>query len=95
LARRRAPKVKTPATPDELAAIAAIAPGNVTYIPGIPTKRFARQLQGATDLTDAQRVYLWGIVWHFRRQIVDRDLPTGLRLVKIAAKKTQKGAVRC
>jgi hypothetical protein len=85
----------TPATADELAAIAAIEPGKVTYIPGIATKRFARQIQGASVLTEAQRVYLWGVVWHFRRQIVDRDLPLGLRLVKIAAKKTQKGAVKC
>jgi hypothetical protein len=93
--RRRAPKVKTPASPDELAAIAAISPGNVTYVPATGAKRFARQIQGATELTDSQRIYLWGIVWHFRQQIVYRDLPTGLRLVKIAAKKTQKGAVRC
>lgn len=68
------PKTKTPCSADELAAIAAISPGRVTYIPGIPTKRFARQIQGATELTERQRIYLWGIVWKFRRQIGDQKL---------------------
>ncbi len=77
----KAPKVRTPATADELAAIAAIAPGCVTYLPGIGTKRFARQIQGVTELTDGQRKYLWQVVWRFRRQIADP------RLVRIAKAK--------
>lgn len=79
IARRRAAEIRrdshpvyTPATPEELEAIKAI--GGVTFCPGIPTKRFARQIQGSTELTDAQRKYLWGIVWRFRRQIADKGL---------------------
>lgn len=55
-------------------AIRAIRPGNVTYIPGIGTKRFACQIQGAMELTAKQRIYLWAIVWKFRRQISDKQL---------------------
>lgn len=71
---RALPKTRTPCTELELRAIAAIAPGWVTYIPGIGTKRFARQIQGVTELTERQRIYLWQIVWRFRRQIADREL---------------------
>jgi hypothetical protein len=67
-------KDRSPATPDDLRAIAAISPGRVTYVPGIPTKRFARQIQGAKELTESQRFYVWQIVWRFRRQIADREL---------------------
>lgn len=63
---------RTPATPEELAAIKAI--GRVTYCPGTGTKRFANQIQGVTALTDPQRAYLWKIVWRFRRQIPDTSL---------------------
>jgi hypothetical protein len=70
--RTKAPVVKTPCTPDELRAIKAI--GSVTYCPGIGTKRFARDIQGATELTDAQRLYLWQVCWRYRRQIADKTL---------------------
>jgi hypothetical protein len=80
----KAAKVRTDATADDLAAIAAISPGRVTYCPGIPTKRFARDIQTATTLTENQRRYVWQIVWRFRRQIPDE------RLIKIAAEKGGK-----
>lgn len=82
--RRRLPVVRTACTPDELAAIQAICPGNVTYTPGIGTKRFARQIQGAASLTAAQRTYLWGVVWKFRRQIADQ------RLIRMAKDKMER-----
>ena len=72
--RAKAAKVRTPVTELEARAIVAIAPGNVTYIPGIGTKRFARDIQGASQLTDAQHAYVWKIVWKFRRQIKDQAL---------------------
>jgi len=55
----------------------AVALAGVTFVPGIPTKRFARNLAGwATDrhlaekdLTRKQRKYLCESVVRFRRQI--------------------------
>jgi hypothetical protein len=68
----KVPPMRTPATADDLLAIKAI--GGVTYCPGIGTKRFARDIQGATELTAAQRLYLWQVVWRYRRQIHDQRL---------------------
>lgn len=68
------PVVRTPATELEKRAIAAISPGRVTYCPGIGTKRFSRDMQGRSELTDRQRLYIWKTVWGFRRQIGDAEL---------------------
>jgi hypothetical protein len=59
-------------SPEDLRAIKAIV--GITFVPGIPTKRFAAQIQGETQLTEKQRIYLWSIIWTFRRQIADKDL---------------------
>jgi hypothetical protein len=67
-------KVYTPVTELEVKAIAAISADRVTYLPATGPKRFARQIQGATQLTDAQRGYVWAIAWKFRRQIKDAAL---------------------
>lgn len=82
----KSPLVYTPASALDKRAIAAIAPGRVTYIPGIATKRFARQIQGAEQLTDAQRLYVWGIVWKFRRQIKDAALVAEAKRIGLANK---------
>lgn len=79
---KRRPLTKTPCTPDDLRAIEAISPSRVTYCPGIGTKRFAREIQGAKELTQSQRDYVWQIVYRFRRQIADRAL------VKLAHSRT-------
>lgn len=66
--------VFTSTTDLEAKAIRAIEPGMVTYVVGTSTKRFARQIQGAAQLTDKQRAYIWAIVWKYRRQIADKTL---------------------
>jgi hypothetical protein len=77
-------KVFTPATDLEKRAIKALA--SITFCPGIPTKRFARHIQGADQLTDSQREYLWGIIHKFRRQVADAEL------VNFAAERKNNGA---
>lgn len=67
-------KVYTPVTPLEARAVAAISPAGVRYLPGTAAKRFARQIQGAAQLTDRQRAYLWTLVWKHRRQIGQADV---------------------
>lgn len=53
----------------------AIAPGMVTYLPGIGTKRFARDMdqlaryQPQRDLSTKQAHYLRQVVVRYRRQI--------------------------
>jgi hypothetical protein len=66
------PVVYTPASPEELAAIAAL--GKCSYCCGTASKRFARDMQGRTELSARQRAFVWGNVWRFRRQIADKSL---------------------
>ena len=80
------PAPRTPATVEELAAIRAIA--DVTYPPAIGAKRFARQIQGETELTAGQRDFLWKIVWRYRRQIKDKAL------VAVAEDKLRSGGLK-
>lgn len=70
--KRGEPVPRTPATPHELRAIAAIGP--LRYPVAGFAKRFARDMQGATDLTDRQRATLWRQVYRYRRQIGAKDL---------------------
>jgi hypothetical protein len=74
----RRPKVFTPVTPDEAAAVKALAPGRISYPVASAHKRFARDVQGATELTDAQRRLLWTMVVRYRRQLL------GDALVRVA-----------
>lgn len=74
--------VRAPASELDLRAIKAIS--RVTYPVGVPAKRFARDIQGATELTDGQRDFLWMIVYRYRRQIED------VKLVEHAEKKTKE-----
>lgn len=73
------PKVYTPVTEIEKRAIKAICTTRVRYPPATATKRFARDIQGATELTDAQRRYLWKIVYRFRRQIPNAIVDDAVR----------------
>jgi len=68
---------RTPATNDDLRAIAAL--GKCRAGCGTKAKRFAASIQGETELSARQRAYLWSLVWTFRRQIADKEL------VKMAA----------
>lgn len=52
----------------------AIAPPHVTYVPGIGTKRFAREIaqeaeRADAEITEGQASYLREVVVRFRRQI--------------------------
>ena len=64
---KREPLIFTPATEFDKELIAAI--GKVTYPPATFHKRFARDIQGAEQLTEAQRQQCWRMVVRFRRQI--------------------------
>lgn len=63
----KAEKVYTPVSDMEQRALWALS--RVRFPPATGSKRFAREMQGATELTDRQRWFIWRIVWHFRRQI--------------------------
>jgi hypothetical protein len=73
---------------DEALAIAAISPDRVTYIPGCGYKRFARNMQGATLITEGQRRYLWQMVIRFRSQIADQGLVEMARRMGITLHRT-------
>ena len=65
---------RRPMTPDERVMARAISPMNVTYLPGIGTKRFAREMAALAEhedaaITEAQAVYLRQVVHRFRRQV--------------------------
>lgn len=70
MAMRRAIE-RTPITPIEARALALLSPTRVSYPVGSPQKRFARDLQGATALSDKQRAFLWRTAWSYRRQYRD------------------------
>jgi hypothetical protein len=58
----------------ESAAMRAIGPGNVTYLPGSFDKRFGRNMAALAEaeeyaLSERQRWLLWRMVWRYRRQI--------------------------
>jgi hypothetical protein len=54
---------------------AAKALNNCTFVPGTRAKRFARDLSASAEaspdapLSIRQKMYLWSLVYHFRRQI--------------------------
>jgi hypothetical protein len=62
-------------TEQEIEFALAIEPGAVTYVPGVATKRFAKDMAFAArnspdkELTEKQRKYLIETVIRFRRQI--------------------------
>lgn len=62
-----------PTTDAEREAIRAISPARVTYLPGSPDKRFARdiQYQATTtgNITERQAEYLRRLLHRYRRQI--------------------------
>ena len=63
-----------PMTDDEKAMALAIEPPKVSYVPGIPTKRFARDIAAEArsenpHITTGQASYLRAVVVRFRRQI--------------------------
>ena len=65
---------RRPMTEDEKAMALAIEPPNVSYVPGIPTKRFARDIAAEArsenpHITTGQASYLRAVVVRFRRQI--------------------------
>lgn len=60
--------VYTPATPMERRALQWLGTW-VRFPPATASKRFAREMMGATELTDKQRAFLWRIVYRFRRQV--------------------------
>lgn len=62
---------RTPITPLEARALALLSPVNVSYPVGSPQKRFARDMQGATAMSEKQRAFLWRTAWSYRRQYVD------------------------
>jgi len=84
-------KIRSPVTDLDRRAIEAISPGKITYMPGIATKRFARDIQNATELTDAQRIFLWDVVWKFRRQIPDKMLVREAEATKHARVERTRG----
>ncbi len=53
----------------------ATALGRVTYLPGIPAKRFARNMAAIAehrpdlDLSEKQNAYMQRLAWRYRRQI--------------------------
>lgn len=74
MSRTKVVKERRPMTADERKMALAISPMLVTYIPGIGTKRFARDIADLAELpdaaiTEAQAVYLRQVVHRFRRQI--------------------------
>jgi hypothetical protein len=69
---RSTPKVRTPATEHEQQALRLLQ--GVCYPVASNWKRFARDMAGAKELTDAQRGFLWRTVWRFRRQIDDAGI---------------------
>lgn len=71
---KREPMARRPMTADERKMAEAISPMRVTYIPGIGTKRFARDIAALAErddaqITEAQAAYLRAVVHRFRRQI--------------------------
>lgn len=62
-------------TATEIAAARALV--RCTFLPGLPPKRFVRQMATAatnapeTPLTERQAAYLWRLVWSYRRQLGD------------------------
>lgn len=72
--KQKTPLVYTELTPMDRRAIDAITPGVVRYPVGAPQKRFAREVQSATKLTDSQRKFLWRVAWWYRRQIADTEV---------------------
>ncbi len=70
------PKPRTPMTDLEVRAACALA--RCTFVPGSSPKSFARNMAaiagGSKQITEGQRAYLWSAVWHFRRQIKDKDV---------------------
>lgn len=74
---KREPAIWRPMTQLEYDAIVALQPGVVTYIPGSPPKRFARDLMSyATmkplEITEKQAAALWRQAWRYRRQVADK-----------------------
>ena len=84
------PLIRTPATDEDRLAIAAISPSLITYVPATGPKRFARDIQGAMELTAHQRDYVWKLVWRMRRQIGDKRL-VDLAQDRIAQAMADKG----
>lgn len=70
----RMPVERTPITPIEARALALLSPTRVSYPVGSPQKRFARDLQGATALSEKQRAFLWRTAWSYRRQYRDAEV---------------------
>src|SRR5512146_2153934 len=66
------PIVLTPATPEDLKAIAVLQ--TVEFGGNRRAGRFAENIAKATELTDRQRGYLWSLCWHYRRQIGDEGV---------------------
>lgn len=69
---QRAPIIFTPITDEESVAIKHL--GEPTYPVASFHKRFARDIQGATELSDKQRILIWSMVWRYRRQINNASL---------------------
>lgn len=61
-------------TDEEKRMAQAVEPPHVTYVPGSPTKRFAREMAAESrkrdaEITESQAKYLREVVYLFRRQI--------------------------
>ena len=56
-------------TPGERVLIERLVPGKVVYVPSSPDERFARQIQGAAELTARQYEYLRRLGHRYRRQL--------------------------
>jgi hypothetical protein len=50
--------------------------GQCTFLPGSSHKRFARDIQYAVTLTEAQRRHLIRLCWRYRRQIPMHLMPS-------------------
>lgn len=62
------PVERRPVTPDESEAIKCLQ--TVRYTPASFDKRFARDIEGATEITEKQAGQVWRIFKRYRRQIV-------------------------
>ena len=74
----RTPPVYTDISEIEARAVRALA--RVRFPPATGSKRFARDMQGVTQMSERQRWFLWRVVYRFRRQIPNAIVDHAVRM---------------
>ncbi len=84
------PKPRRPIDPYEAQCFKDLA--MCTFLPGSPDKRFVRNMQGASEITEGQAEYLQRLVYRYRRQqhLTDQHAKVRVEKLKLVAGRRER-----